>query len=261
MRPPSPGFDRAAARGLERGHDAEEKPGQQPDRGGERQDPRIEHRIEKNAAAPSRQEGHEKCGTPPREDQSNAGSKRDEDRSLGEHLADEPGPARTDGQADRDLVLAGRGAREQQVRNIGAADEQDQPDDRHHDRERLRQRPAHFIQPPGRRHEHDAIEVVVGDPIVDLVGLEHRVKIRARLLHRGAVLQPAHNAEPPGLCLAEIGAGETNRHSDVDGCTHGEATEARRCHADDGDPGRSDVHRLAEDGRTHARTGASRAHD
>ena len=60
---------------------------------------------------------------------------------FGEHLRDEPSAPGAERRADRNLLLTRRGAREQQVRQIGA-------DDQHHDRHGAgehRRRPARIL--------------------------------------------------------------------------------------------------------------------
>ena len=49
-----------------------------------------------------------------------------EDRRFGEYLAHQPGAGRTKGTAQGHLLLATAGAREQEVRDVGAGDEEDE---------------------------------------------------------------------------------------------------------------------------------------
>ena len=56
-----------------------------------------------------------------------------EQQILGKHLADQARPAGSERHAHRDLPLARRGARQQEVGNVGADDQQDQAHDGHQD--------------------------------------------------------------------------------------------------------------------------------
>ena len=112
-------------------------------------------------------------------------------RAFGEELANEPAAAGADGQPQRHLVVAGAGAREQQVRDVGAPDDEDEPDDRHHDEERRGELPADVVESARGGNERDPAEVAPQLGVRRVaqlahVGLEQRVELSARLLHSGA---------------------------------------------------------------------------
>ncbi len=74
---------------------------------------------------------------PPREQQSGCRAQRHQHDAFGEQLTDQSAAAGANREPDRDLVLPGRRAGEQQVGDIRAADEEHDADDPHHDQQRL----------------------------------------------------------------------------------------------------------------------------
>ena len=68
--------------------------------------------------------------------QSQQPAERGEDEALGEKLPHEAAPAAAERGPDRDLAVARRGARQQQVGHVRAADQQDEADraEQHHQR-------------------------------------------------------------------------------------------------------------------------------
>ncbi len=63
---------------------------------------------------------------------------RDRNEAFDHQLTDQLPARRADGKADGDLLLAGEGARDQQVRHVGASDQQHQPDHAHENDESFR---------------------------------------------------------------------------------------------------------------------------
>ena len=139
---------------------------------------------------------------PPREQQSGSGSQRHQHDAFGQQLADQPAAARANRQPHRHLVLPRRGAGEQQVGDIGAADEQHDADDRHHDHQRLGVVAAELVGASGGGHERDAAEVaalLARHPDFRQVGVPQRFEVRARLLDGRAGRETPDHAQPPAL--------------------------------------------------------------
>src|SRR5260370_28172815 len=98
---------------MERGSEAERESRQRRDGRHECEDAQVETGIEKNPVLDSGKEAHQKSGAPSREQNAGAGAERNQQRSLGEHLAYEPAPAHADGKPDLNLALPVDSAREQ----------------------------------------------------------------------------------------------------------------------------------------------------
>ena len=188
---------------------------------------------------------------PPREQQSGSGSQRHQHDAFGQQLADQPAATRANREPHRHLVLPRGGAGEQQVGHIGAADEQYDADDRHHDHQRLRVGAAQLVRASGRGHERDAAEVaapVARHPDFRQVGVPQRLEIRACRLDVRAGRETPDHAQPPALFRLQTLFDEHHGKRDVDRLADLEAEEPGRCHADDGDPLGADLDALPEHG-------------
>ena len=80
-------------------------------------------------------DGHEADQAPGEQDAERAAGDAD-DQALGDQLAREAAPRRAERGADGHFAFAGAAAREQQVRDVGAGDEEDERDAGHQDHER-----------------------------------------------------------------------------------------------------------------------------
>ena len=76
------------------------------------------------------------CLSPIPDDDAERAADRREQQALGQQLPDQPPARRAERQPDRHLFLPGRRARQQQVRDVGADDQQHQGDDDAEDRHR-----------------------------------------------------------------------------------------------------------------------------
>ena len=162
-----------------------------------------------------------------------------EQRGLDEQLRGETRARGPHGQPDRELPLAGDAACQQQVRHVGADDEQEDQRERHQDPERLEQ---HSLRPemslPDRRHRQ--VDAPVGRRVERRQALAHRGDLRARLLDGHAGLE-AHDrgrlvARPPVVQRAVAGAhggGHDDRDPDVVDHAGRRAAKAAGRHADD----------------------------
>ncbi len=79
--------------------------------------------------------GDQEARAPDRQQQAGDGARHGEEQALGQELPDQPAVRRAEGQTRRQLVAPRRGARQQQVGDVGAGDEQ-------HQRRRSRPAPA-----------------------------------------------------------------------------------------------------------------------
>ena len=141
-----------------------------------------------------------------------------EQQALGQQLAHQPAARGAERQAHRDLALADRGARQQQVRDVGARDQQHQPDDA-----QQQARGAHHVLAEAgvdrglreRQERHVAAGVVVRVLLGELA--RERLQPGLGLRQRHAGLEPAGDVEdqrPPrvDVLLQEPGRELRVRH-------------------------------------------------
>ena len=167
--------------------------------------------------------------------------------------------------AQGDFAVAGRAAREEQVRDVCTRGSQHEPDEAHEDVEWPRKPPPHIVFALAPRVGHERL--VVGHSFVGRCSrtprepplarrvLKDWLERRADVRRRRSRCQPPHDAEPPipGLCSRRpIGLeaqvmGEWHRHVRRFTGLH-RYRRTPRCHANDGhgDPVR-DVDRPAQD--------------
>ena len=140
-----------AARRVQRREDADENAADQRCGGGVREHLRVDGDVGQ-ARQRSRRKRSQQVHAPGGEHQSRGAAKQRDDQALGEQLAQQPRTAGAERGANRQLAVARRRARQQQVRDIRARDEQDERDGAEQDEER----PAHFAnQFHVQRHEPD----------------------------------------------------------------------------------------------------------
>ena len=132
--------------------------------------------------------------------------------ALGRQLTHETPSPRAERRAKRHLVLPRRRAREQQVRHVGAGDEQDEPDgaEERHER-RLRVLDDIVLE----RHDPDAHvgRLVHGVLLPELPG--DAVHLGLRLLERHARLQPAEDGEEREVARRRLAVVESQRLPDL----------------------------------------------
>ena len=145
---------------------------------------------------------------------------------LGQPLRDDPRAARAERQANRRLAAACRRAREEQVRHVGAGDEQHQRDRRDERDQRAARLADNRVL---RRHEPHA-PALVGFRIRGFELQAHRVELRLRGGACDRRLQPSDRHH-------EAAAARHAGHVVFDRCPHlgvvGGKAEARRHDADD----------------------------
>ena len=108
-------------------------------------------RLQHHPFSGAGQHGNQERRAPPREQQSGGCAEQHEHDAFGEQLTDQSAAAGADREPDRDLVLPGRRAGQQQVGNVRAPDEENDTDDPHHDQQRLGVGAAELVRAPSRR--------------------------------------------------------------------------------------------------------------
>ena len=175
----------AGPRDAKSRREAEDDPGQERQGQRERQDltvdldqlgpgdPSLGRESQQGGHAPARQE-----------DAAQAACQRHES-ALGEQLPDEPRAAGAERRAHRDLALPAGRAGQQQIRDVGAGDQQHEPDGARKDRQRPPDVPHHELL----ERDHAADPLRVGFRVG---ALSHdRVELGLRLRDGDARLQPA----------------------------------------------------------------------
>ena len=122
------------------------------------------------------------------DEQSGGATRESQQDAFGEQLADQALPSGAQGGTDRDLFLAGGGARKQQVRNVGAGDQQDQGHRAEQHQNGALHVPDDLFQ---QRHDADREGPVALVLLADAAG-DHR-DIGLGLLHGDARLEAGHH--------------------------------------------------------------------
>ena len=184
-------------------------------------------------------------------------------RALGQQLHDQPAAPGAERQADGDLLLPRRRARQQQVRDVGARDQQHQADDRHQQAAGLDDvvAEAGVDRRLRQRHQRDAAALVLVRVFLFELARD-RLQVGFGLLHRDARLQPAGHVEHEPAPVVRLGqlAEEAVRRLRVGHVRHPQrrradrvgALEALRHHADDREGVAVQVDRAADDRRVAA---------
>ena len=126
-------------------------------------------------------------------------AERGEQHAFGQQLPNDPEAPGADAEPHRHLAPPGRGSREQQVRRVGARQQQDQPDEQHQEQEGLRVVPAKIVQAARTIHQmqHGKIRPLRWrgcrrrDPL-----LKQRRERRLRFLAAHARPEPRHDLDP-----------------------------------------------------------------
>ncbi len=240
-------------------HDTGEK--REPEREGEHTQVR---RCGKRKLRGIGEQSEESAARPPREENSDGAPGEREYQAFRNQLPHQQETAGAHGQADRDLLLPAHGARQQQVGNVGAGDEQQHADDPEQDEERIgelfaqvgkaiagRGEDQRFSSEPGaaalraelhRLHLHDQQTVVVG------------FHARLRLAQADTGAKASHELQPDGAPVVEpVPGGRHLRfhhggYQDVDTCARVEAVIPGCGHTDYGHGMAVKQHGLIEEG-------------
>ena len=186
------GVGQVAADGAERRREPEEERGGHGRGGGKGEGAAVEGDL-----VDTRQvAGAQRLDQPdahPREPEAEHRAAGGEDQALGEHLGHDASPAAPDRRAHGDLAAAFRRPHQQQVGDVGARDQQDEP----HRAEQGEQRGPRVLDHVVVHAGHRDLELLGG---VELVGL---AQARGQAVHVGlglgkgdALLEPGHDGEP-----------------------------------------------------------------
>ena len=216
-------------RALQRGDAAEQQTGEQRDAERDQEHGEVHSRL-LEARDVARLRSHERTGSEPRQAQPACAADQCEHGSFREQLPDQARTPRTKRAAHRQLTLAGAGAREQQVGDVRARDQQHEPDGAeqheqrcaHSPRDPIAQRSGAEREPIVRRCEAgtqvpaDRLQVGI-DPL--------RAEPRPHPPDHRQVLAPATGLRP---CVERLVVRERTVHVDV-----ARNPLPRREHADD----------------------------
>lgn len=102
----------------------------------------VERQVERRGRAPCCDPRDDDAVGPAREERAECRADEREQDAFGEQLAHDARAARAERHADRDLALARGAARDQQIGDVRARNEEDQGDGRHEQPQRMRVRVA-----------------------------------------------------------------------------------------------------------------------
>ena len=212
------------ARGAQGGQEAEDEAGGDGDDEGKRHHAQVDVHVAQQLREAGGDDEGEEARAPEREHEAAAAPDEGQDEVLGQELPHEPAPAGSGGRAQGELLLPRRARGQQQVRDVGAGDEQDEAD-------RAQQEREHVL---GAAEEG----LLDGDEARALAsgflapGLEHVPADRGDLglgrRHRDPRLQASDDGDPARLGnLAEVVRGPEG-----DAVFPGHELESRRHHPD-----------------------------
>jgi hypothetical protein len=139
---------------------------------------------------------------PPRQDRTGGAADRGDDQGFRQQLLNQPGASGADRQADGNLLRSSRRSRQQQVRDVGARDQQDESESGKHDgggtenvlsRIRERQRSGGCNPKRGRPS---------GLFLIDLLGDDR--ELGAHLRERYAPLSARDDRQPAGVRITVV---------------------------------------------------------
>ena len=217
----------------------------------------------------ARQQRGDETDRPARNEETDHGADDSEHERLREELSQQLGPGRAEGKPDRELGRTVRRAREQQVGDVGAGDEQHDARGREQQDERRFRTSAHVALSPaavfdGHLARTELRHGLVAQSLLERHlhrvddGFEDQVQTRPRLFNRGAWLESAEQVHPvpPPVGVAVETRAEGLAHRDRDEC-HRPCAEHRplkvaRGNADDGERLSIDDEDLVDHGRIRA---------
>ena len=225
-------------RRLPGGHETEHEAGGQGHQKGEEKHPGVGGAAQAAARLLERQGSEQSVADPRREQKAESAAQTGEEKALDQELAHDVAAPGAEGQAHRDLAFARSGSGQQQVRDVGAGDEQDESDHPRENEERGRELlPQRREAAKAREHlellGQEAIAKARGRVghlaelvLVDLT-VEH-LQARRRLHPRHAGLEPGHHVQPHEAPILELVPGGR------DGRLHGQGDVeiGRRTHLD-----------------------------
>ena len=181
---------------MQRRDEAEDQAGEDGDAEGKGDDGAVHlHRLEPRNAVGL--QAREKRHTPDREQQPDAGAAQREDDAFGQELPEQPTPARAQGRAHRHFRLSSGSPRQQQVGDIRARDQKDEPNRAEQHQHRLADIADHRFLQRKRRHA----DVAVGVWILLFESAADRLDFSGGLLWGDARLQARDHAQVPRRAL------------------------------------------------------------
>ena len=193
------------ARRTQSRDEAEDESGEHAQCRDECDDPPVDRRV----AAEGQQ-----LTAPVADDHAEQAAEHGEKDALGEELTNQPRAWCAERQPQRDFPPAARRAREQEIGDVRADDQQHQRDDNCENRRRTRGAGVDVINAARARFDQQlrhGLPVLISReqallgsdrgverrPAVARGILEHRAEVRAHLIERRARLEPAHRLQPP----------------------------------------------------------------
>ena len=203
---------RIDACGTPRGRQPEEDTGCHGNSQRERQHTPVDGQVEEHRVRALREQSHEKRRPQARERNADERAHSGEQNALRQELPSDPSSCGSDRHPDRHLPRANGRAREEQVGDVGARNEQHDTDGDHEHRQRPLILPSNFREAGGRGGNAQRVLTVLGllvrTPVVRHRGSENdRSKRRyavVRLLRRDAGLRPSDDVQVPAAPVREV---------------------------------------------------------
>ena len=188
------------AGGLQRRREAEQQGRRERGRQRERRDSPI-HRDGIETRQSRRSERQDRADRPARDEQAARAARQRQQQTLGQELARQPGPPRAERRPYRQFARTGRGAREQQVRDVRAGDEQHEG---HRAEQQVQRRPGAAGDLLPQRHDRRAF-VCVAQRIGGREPRGDRPHLAPGLCQRDAWRQPGDHAVIVGRSRGRLG--------------------------------------------------------
>jgi len=194
-------------RRAQRRREAEADAGEHADRDEKHQDTQVGRQIEPDRRRTQPDHAEQGSHAPVGDADAGQRTERREHHALGEQLTHQPGAAAADRQAHADLAAARRGARQQQIRDVGARDHEHEGDDRHDDAKRCGVRAAEAdvdADVAGVERDRVSFDVVANPPFGFQELLKEHGHRRLRLIDADAGLQASDVGGKRTLAILEI---------------------------------------------------------
>ena len=233
---------------LPRRHQAEDQARGQGDGKGEEKHPPVGRRAQAAACLLEGERAEQGGADPGREHEAGGASERSEEKALHQELAHDVAATSPQGQAHRDLPLAGGCARQQEIGDVGARDQENEADHPGEHEKGGRELLTERGQPAKARQDLDLLgqETLaeagrragdLGDLVLVDLTIEHLQAGRG-LNDRDARLEASHDVQPHESSILELVPGGS------DGGFHGQGDieVGRRAHLDPVKGRRGDAH-------------------
>lgn len=180
------------ARRLEGRRQTEQQAGEERESEGEEEDGAVDadlrqHRTGDRPSLTRRAQGEQRLDRPCSQQHAESASRESEEKALGEELRHDPRGACTQGRAEGHLAAPRRGARQLQIGQVDAGDEQDEPDRAEQDQQG---RPEVAVETLLERHQPHRLPFVHLTRPGLVVPLRQDVHLGLCLFERHAVLEP-----------------------------------------------------------------------